>query len=385
MEHVDPELFAELVLQFAQLAATFGEPVENGQQVRAAIRAALDSYQDSPEMITRVQLALAAYHTTLGIETDERGRALTEAVAVSAGFPALNTQARLSALSYLVDISRYDQALDGLRDLDASIAGDETLGCFRIGILTLQGVALFTSFRDLEEAERCLERAAHLAAAAADPATAKWHGTSLHYLGRIAEVRRRPHTSMTWYLAGQRIQSEDRNDLVAEGFFYLRIAELLIGENLFDQAADHLRWSAQALRLGSNQSSAILQTEVGYATLAAAQGDYGYAAQILGQARTRARTIGFWRGELLILGYWLALEWRRRRMLAALRVAGAIVQTVPRGEFARNGIGRLLPRIPLVLPVAIRRMRTSRRRPGSPEAIRSCECPRHSASDVTGE
>jgi tetratricopeptide (TPR) repeat protein len=221
-------------------------------------------------------------------------------------------------------------------------------------------------------------------AGAADPGIRRWVATAYHYLGRIAEVGQKYASALSFYLRGQAIQEKRPGDLQALAFLHVRIAELLIAVGLFEAARDHLNLALELFQPSANHGSGRLQAELGFATLRAAQGQLDEALDAVEASRAQARDMGFWRGELLCLGYLLALNVRGRRVRPLPRLLIDKARTLRGGEPGRNNTFRLLTKLPVVLGVAIRRV-SHRARTGKAgeEPMAACFCQLHSPASTS--
>jgi tetratricopeptide (TPR) repeat protein len=381
-DSADTELLAEFVEDFSRLAGNYGSLGE--ADISTALDNAIALRQRNGDSTTRLHLAKARYLATLSLEGAERELALRAAVDSVAAGTELWAEAFLAYAWYYIDVSQYDQALQMLRALEAALPRSLFDQKYRCGALTLSGVALFTSFQDLRAAEQYLHDACNYdQAGAADTEIRHWVATAYHYLGRIAEVGQKYATALSLYLQGQAIQDECPEDLQALAFLHVRIAEPLIAVGLFEAARDHLNLALELFQLSGNHSSGRLQAELGFATLSAAQGQLDEALDTVEASRVQARDMGFWRGELLCLGYLMALSVRGRRFQRVPRLLIDILRTTRGGELGRNNTLRLLTKVPVVLGVAIRRM-SHRVRAGKAEQepIAACFCQLHSPTNT---
>ena len=199
-----------------------------------------------------------------------------------------------------------------------------------------------------------------------------------HYLARIAEVNRRYRTSLALYLRGQRVATTSRESLHADTFEHLRVAELLAAAGRFREARDHLDHAYALVRTFSDRSAARLQVDLGYAALEAAAGDPQQALHTIEQIRHQARSVGFWRGELLCHGYLLALAIRQRAFWRLPGLAVRLLGSAFFGELRRNNLAKLVVRLPVMLRIALRRMSRPRAsRIPEHDRITNCFCDLH--------
>ncbi|GAA4964915.1 hypothetical protein [Actinoplanes utahensis] len=372
---IDPELFAAFVEEFSRVSGNYGTVDDSIEQ---AIERVLDLQTSRGEPVTRLWIALARYRSMISLEDPRRLEALTTAVGSAPAGSEAWAEAILAMVWYSIDVSLYPQALRLCAELEERLPADLFAAKYRCGALTMSGIALFTSFQDLRKARNDLSEAlTYEAAAAGDQQIRRWVATAYHYLGRVAEVERDYPAALSFYVRGQAIQETCPEELQALAFLQLRIAEPLIAVKAFDQARDHLQTTANLFRVSVEHSSGRLQGRLGFAFLQAAQGDVDGAFALVEEIREESRQMGFWRGELLCLGFRLSLLVRRRRLAPIPGTVLEILRTMRGGELGRNNALRLLTRIPLLVGVALRRM-SHRRATGAPAptAVR-CPCPRH--------
>ena len=382
-DSADTELLAEFVNDFSRLAGNYG--VLGEADIATALDHAIALRQRNGDSTTRLHLAKARYLATLSLEEDERESALLAAVGGEAVGTELWAEATLAYAWYYIDVSLYDQALRMLKTLEAALPQPLFDQKYRCGALTMSGVALFTSFQDLRAAEQCLRDACQYESAGAeDPEIRRWVATAYHYLGRIAEVGQKYATALSLYLQGQAVQDECPEELQALAFLHVRIAEPLTAVGLFESARDHLNLALELFQLSANHSSGRLQAELGFAALDAAQGQFDDALDTVEASRIQARDMGFWRGELLCLGYLLALNVRGRHFRRVPQLLIAIARTIRGGELGRNSTLRLLSKVPTMLGIAVRRMSHRARMGKAPaEPMAACFCQLHSPTSTS--
>jgi hypothetical protein len=313
------------------------------------------------------------------LEDSERVRALQAAVEGSASGTELWAEAILAYTWYYIDVSRYAEALRMVKTLEVGLRGSPLEQKYRCGALTMAGIALFTSFRSLRIAEQNLREACDYQNVLGDDLEVRrWIASAYHYRGRIAEVEKRYKTALSLYLTGQSVQLQGPEELQALAFTHVRISEPLINAGLFQAARDHLNIALEQFQLAADRSSGRLQVQLGFATLSAAQGHFDDALDTVEVSRVEASAVGYWRGELLCLGYLLAIYVRRRRFLRVARVLIQMLRTIRYGELRRNNAVMLLARVPVMLRVALRR--TSHKTDSGTakdEALARCSCPMH--------
>jgi hypothetical protein len=325
----------------------------------------------------RLHRAKAIYFRTLATESKERLQSLNSALAV-ARYGGPEWASTLIDLSeYYVEVSRYRKAIEAAEKVRAVLSLEAFAGKYECGTEVSIGVALFTSFRNLRKAEHCLVRASDQERGMDDDRDwVAWMARAYHYRGRIAEMKGDSRFALDLYMRGKQLQQRLPEDTVALGFMHLRIAELLAGQRLVNTAEAHLAVARKLFVDGSNQGSGLIQTDLGYAALCASRGQRREAEYIALRARKRCRSVGFWRGELLSLGYLLVLQLSDRRFGAAIKTCAAALPTLWKGELRRNNLGYLLVNMPVALSVAVRRM--AYRGGGETSArVNACPCELH--------
>jgi tetratricopeptide (TPR) repeat protein len=381
---LDPGVLSAYFTEFGRLAANLGEPA-NDRGVARALDQAITLQRRLGNDIAGLCLAKAAYLGSRETESQDRLSALRTAVDESIPGSETWANAIVALAEYQIEVSFYDEAIITVNRLRESMPADIYEQKFRCPALVHEGIARFTSFQDIELARRLLTEACTFAAKADDTAIARWVSTAYHYLARIAEVDRRFQDAVDLYLRGKDFQDRCPEEIGASAFIHLRIAEPLIAAGNLPAAKDHLDEALRMVKTGSNISSARLQVQLGYATLKAANGDLRDAERIAIDALRSAQRAAFWRGELLCLGYLLVLGIRRRRIDKVVLTALRILRTAVFGELRRNKLLRLLTRIPVILPIAVRRM-SRRPRPANDPTDTStvrCHCPLHPSTATT--
>ncbi|WFE60873.1 hypothetical protein [Micromonospora sp. WMMD712] len=371
---VDADTLAAYFTEFGRLAANLGEPA-NDRQVADGLERAIAVQRENGGDIAGLCLAKAAFLALRETDSAERLDAILTAIDVSPTGSDAWATAIVALAAYQIEVSRYDDAIGTVARLRAAMPAERYERRFRCASLVYEGMARFTSFRDIDRAREVLTEACAYREHADDLAIARWVATAYHYLARIAEVDRQFQTAIDLYLLGKQFQDRCPEEVEADAFIQLRIAEPLIAAGTRKLAREHLDEARRLALTGSNVSSARLQVELGFAMLRAADGDMREAELLAVEALRMARRVAFWRGELLCLGYLLVLGIRRRRPDKILAVGFRILGTAFFGELRRNGLLKLLTRIPVVVPIAVRRM--SRRPTAEGEPAVRCDCPLH--------
>jgi tetratricopeptide (TPR) repeat protein len=375
-ELLEPDLLSSFFTEFGRLAANLGRPA-GSIDVEQALDRAIAVQRRLGGSVCQLYLAKAAYLGSQTTESEARLTAIRCAIREASRPSEAWADAMIALAQYQGLVSRYDEAVRTVRVLSDELPGDLFQGRYRCAALVQEGMALFASFQDMSRAQRVFRAAAGYAGAAGnDLQIARWVATAYHFLARIADVGRRYPEAVALYLRGQEFQARCPEEVEANLFFHLRLAESLMAAGVMGDARDHLEEAFRLARTGSNTSYARLQVELGFATFAASTGDLVKAQGIAEAALASARAVAFWRGELLGLGYLLVLAIRRRRPDKILGAAARIARTALFGELRRNKLTKLVLRIPVVLPIAVRRMSGRARLGGggAAEPVYACPC-----------
>lgn len=375
-ERVEAKLLSDFFTEFARLASNLGRPPDDSDSL-AALNAAIDVQKSNGLDVSALHLAKARYLRTFATESSMRLEALEQAVAAAPVGSTEWAEALESLSAYQIEISRYDEAII-LAQRFTSLPDELQRPSFRCAAKLLEGSAVFTTFQDHPRAERLLEAACEYTAGGDnDPQLRRWLATAFHYLARVVDVRGDHAQALGLYLKGKAYLDSCPEDIEATVFVHLRLSEPLIASGALADARDHLDEASRLVRTSTNVSSSRLQLSLGHATLQAAHGDMRNAHQIAEQARRRARGVGFWRGELLCLGYLLALAVRRRRPIALAITAARIGRTALFGELRRNKLTKLIRSAPSMLKVVLSRMRNSPAKADKAVPVERCPCELH--------
>ncbi|WP_405964941.1 hypothetical protein OG713_36215 [Streptomyces sp. NBC_00723] len=390
-DSVDQRQLADFTERFAEMVIGVGG-ARQADEILAVLDSAIRRSLESGSQVGSLYLAKASV-LGMGIaESEERHELYVEAVAAASPGTADWMRAMLALARYRTDTSRYGDALKLCREIRRHIS--DATADFECGVLAEEGIARFTSFRQLRAAEESL---AHACGSTWEDrahdiqAVARWVASAYHYRARLADLDGDHAPALELYLRGAEFQRLCPQETYSTAFVHLRISEPLISMALFDDAQEHLNEAQRGFDNCRNKASGDQQAQLGSATLAAARGDIAKARGLIETVLEEARAKNYWRGELLALGFLLALESRALRAGRVLRHSWQILRTLRRGELARNGTILVLTRIPLLLPVAVRRMsrpqvrlrRLRRSRDPRPRLDR-CPCPLHDRSAVAG-
>jgi hypothetical protein len=379
-DKVHPALRTKFISSFTLLAHNLGQQ-PNEQSVVQSLEHAIVMMRENNESPVEQYLAMASYYRSIANQSRNRARAIELAVR-EARHGSDDWARAMGALAwYYIDISWYKDSLGVVKELRSGFPGSlpPQLDC---EASALTGIALFTSLRDLDRAKACLERAATYSKyLEGDPELAEWVQAAHQYLGRIAELNGAQNAALAFYLDTLRIQGFCREDITATGFAHLRIADLLTSNGLLAEAKDHLDEVDACFRLAANRGSARMQLRLGRARWQAAAGNESEAERIVLTAREEAAVIKFRRGELLCLGYLLALYVRRRRFQRLPWLTVRILGAAFNGELRRN--------LPLIVGRSLPIIRNTLRRIGSVPGVAtdanrvvSCPCDLHGAEPV---
>lgn len=380
---IDADVFVEFIEELSRVAGNYGRL--NDADVDDAIDKMIELQRASGRPTTRLWLAKARFHSMASLEGADREGFIEAAIASADAGTELWAEALLAQAWYLIDISRYSEALRVLDRLSGGLPREEFDGKYRCGFHVMSGVALFTSFRSIPRAAWHLERACEYEGQQRnDQQIIRWLATAHHYLGRIAELEQDHERALRLYIHGQTVQERGPEELQASGFIHLRMSEPLIALGLLDAAKTHLEVALQKFSDSAEHSSGRLQAHLGFATYSAVQGDVDVALKIVEEARSQARAIGFWRGELLCLGYRFSALLRARRYSSAIGNVLDILTTLRGGELGRNNVIQLVVKMPALLGVVTRRMAYGPAGNRFERSLSNCPCPLHAANGVDG-
>lgn len=373
--YVDAQLFGRFIDQFARIAANLGEPGDAG--VVAALDQAIKLVGPEAASVSYLYIAKARYYRTIANENRERLSAIMAAISNSTRGGEGWAEAMLELSGYYSDTSQYELAMSSVAELRSSLAPELLAAKYECGAKVREAAALFGHFRSRGRIEQMMLSAieqygVHIDK---DEDLVRWVAMAYYYLGRVGEVRRRYAEALYYYLKGLEIREGGPEDLRVLGFFHVRIAELLIAAGNAPDARDHVGFAAYLYRMCSNQGSGWIQNCLNYASLAAMVGEYDTAFATVSEVQVMAQELGYWRGELLGLGYLLALHIRYRKFWRLPAVVYAILRTVRHGELSRNSVVRLALRMPPIVVKAIPR-RGLRNRIAAVDGIR-CSCRLH--------
>ncbi|ANZ39113.1 hypothetical protein BBK82_26595 [Lentzea guizhouensis] len=379
-EATNADMLADFVEDLSRIAGNYGALDE--ADVITALDHAIEMRQRDNGPTSALHRAKARYLSTLQLEHEGREPALVAALNDAEEGTAEWGDVVVDYTWLHLDVSRYDRAMEMIDRLRTAMPEDLFERKYRCAHLTMSAVALFTSFKDLRKSKELLEQACgYEANARNDLDLCRWLATAFHYRARIAEVQRDFAKAISLYLRGKELQDRCPEHLKSVGYIHLRLSEPLLAVGLLGPARQHLDAAYRMFLLSADHSSGRLQVELGFAALSAAEGDFGGAFDTVQRSRRKCRDVDFWRGELLCLGFQLALQVRRRQVSSILGTLIDILRTIRGGELGRNNVVRLFGKLPVVLPIVVRRM-SSRllREDGTKPAILSrCPCSLHEA------
>ncbi|MFI5473498.1 hypothetical protein ACIA6D_25050 [Streptomyces cacaoi] len=371
----DESVVADFLRALSWMAANFGEP--DGSALGAALDGAIAAARDSGRQVVELQLAKATYISARAAEEHEREQSLLDAVAAAEAGSHGWAQATLALSRYYVDASRYRAATAALAAFRTALHGTKLPQYYLCGALVAEGVALVTSFRTPDRAESCLQEACAYEGVDVAEVT-QWVATAYHYRGRLAELRRDHAEALRLYAHGRSLPGRVPESIASDAFIDLRMVEPLVASRLYQAAEEHIVEAQRMFRLASNSSSGLQQCSIALASLASHRGRMAEAEEILQKTLKDARKVGFWRGELLCLGYLMVLTLRLRRPAQAFRHFWQIVRSVRAGELERNNPVLLAARIPSMAGYVMRRLMPSRHRSRQARTADACHCWLHS-------
>ncbi|MFI5877641.1 hypothetical protein ACIBAH_35535 [Streptomyces sp. NPDC051445] len=372
----DQAILADFLRALSWMAANFGEP--EGSALGIALDRAIAAARDSGEQLVELQLAKATYISARAAEAHEREQALLDAIAAAEAGSHAWAQATLALSRYYVDASRYRAAAASLAAFRAALPDTHLPQYYMCGALVAEGVALVTSFRAPDRAESCLRQACAFKNVEVAEVT-QWVATAYHYRGRLAELRNDHAEALRLYSYGRSLPGRVPESIASDAFIDLRMVEPLVASGLYRAAHEHIVEAQRMFRLASNSSSGLQQCSIALASLASHQGRTAEAEQILQETLQDAREVGFWRGELLCLGYLMVLAVRLRRPAQACKHFWQIVRSIRAGELERNNPVLLAARIPSMAGYVKRRLMPSRHRSRQASTADACRCWLHSS------
>jgi tetratricopeptide (TPR) repeat protein len=380
----DPDALARFIEEFARLASSVGEAATvAGQSVELALTQAIAIAEQRQQRTVSLYRAKAIYHRSRSVESEERLRALDEALRRAEVGSAEWVGVLIDLSEYYVEVSRYRDALSVLEPIEQLQARGPLPPRLQLGLDVAKGVALFTSFQNLRRASLHLRRACEVPVdPARDPEAGAWLARALHYQGRIEEANRNFATALRRYLTGLQTQTKLAEDANAIGFVHLRIAELFASCGLKNSAQRHLDRAKQLFSYGSNTSSGRLQSDLGQAALYAASDRADDARRVALDTWRESVRVGYWRGEFLSLCYLLLLDLRRLRLSSAATDVVSLVKTARRGELRRNSLPLLVRNLPVMLSMAFHRLSLLTAKPRPNERLTPCSCPLHPPADA---
>jgi tetratricopeptide (TPR) repeat protein len=345
---IDPTLLVQFAEQFARLAKVLGASGDPGMIV--GLDQAIELVSSVGKSTTTLYLAKAACCGSLMNEHSERSGALEEAIRSTEQGSARWADAMLALSQYYTDVSKYDRALAVIAELREKLASDLLATRYECGASVYEGYAKMASMRDLAGGERDLERALTFESGANQHAeTAMWVSMAYYRKGRLAQMRRDYLGAVPNYLKAKELREKWWRDPRTFGFIHLRIAESLTASGHLDEAEQHLGMSKSLFKACSDRGSGWLQCCIAQAVLDIAMGRPEAAIETLEKTLLEAREIGFHRGELLCLGRLAVLHARRREVRSTIGVVFGVIRTGLGGELGRNGTGRLLRGLPVLV------------------------------------
>jgi tetratricopeptide (TPR) repeat protein len=351
---VSGRLVAAFAGEFARVATTLGEAGDVG--VIVALDQAIELVRSVGRPTTKLHLAKAACYGSLVNEHAERDAALTEAVRSTRPGTARWADAMLARHQYYTNASQYKKAGEILTEVRKGLPADLVAARYECGLSMHEGYLKIVSMRDLAGAERDLAKALTFEAEAVeDVEFAMWVSMAHYHRGRIAELRGDHSGAVSGYLRAKAVRERWPRDPRTFAFYHLRIAESLIALGRLEFAKEHLDRSADLFRSCSDRGPGWLQCWLARASLEVAEGRYDVAVDTVDQARQQAREMGFHRGELLCLGYLVMLHVRHGRLLPAAATGLRVLHTGLHGELRRNGVSRLLRRLPTLIRILFSR------------------------------
>ncbi|MBJ6640872.1 hypothetical protein H4K36_28785 [Streptomyces sp. DHE7-1] len=367
----DEKVLGEFLRALSWMAVNFGEPKDSA--LGSALDRAISVARESGGEVVELQLAKASYISARAAEADELERSLKDAIEAAAPDSHVWAQATLALIRYYVDASRYKKAAKELAAFRRRLSDADLPRYYECGALVAEGVALVASFRAPERAEGLLQEACAYENENM-PLVTQWVATAYHYRGRLAELRRDHAEALRLYAHGRSLPGRIPESIASDGFIDLRMVEPLVASGLYESAEDHIHEAQRLFRLATNNGSGLLQCSIALASLASHRGDLALAEDRLRKTLDGARRVGFWRGELLCLGYLMVLAVRQRQPVRACRHFWRTVRSLRAGELERNNPVLLSIRIPAMVGYLKRRLLPARRGSRQVRIADACTC-----------
>lgn len=204
-------------------------------------------------------------------------------------------------------------------------------------------------------------------------------GTVLHYLGRDAKKRGDLRSAMAYYIEGHRykLSSEERgvDDLGADAFYHLRMAELLISASLFEQARDHLQKSQEIINNIVVVGTANERLRAAWADLYSREGNYERARTSLKAVAEDARQRKVYHLELSYLWKLFLLEIGH----VQFHRAAFIVVRILKAGYNSLSLFRGFSILFIIMPKKF--IHLFFKENNSPSSIEKCMCPIHFAGE----
>ncbi len=339
-------------------------------------------YESNKQPLTDLYIARSQYLGKVrDVESKERKEILELAVQ-SANTPEETVKALLALSSYYTDISEYNHSIEICYQCQDLVDNDPNLHKYKCKISTYLGVNYFTSFNDHSLAEK------HLLAAFEmiedypnDLVINRVASTAYHYLGRLEETRGNLHKALSYYVTGQKHKEKCPIEFGSTAFYHLRMGELLTTARNFPQAYDHLLRSQELFRKVENRSSGWIQVNLAIAAYDSAQGKEAEALETIEKVIRDSEN--YVRGELLGLGYLLTFHVKHLNFLKIIPTLFRIlrVSLSGKGELRRNNLLKLVTKLPLLVLLLLRRIRSKSALPYSQSETLNCICPIHIVDD----
>lgn len=286
----------------------------------------------------------------------------------------------LELTGYYTATGQFKKSLRVCQECERIVVSDSHLRRYYPALLAHFGIYYFTIFSTKKaryyflRAKEALEKDVIEPYKPEDPYSSRSvFGIVLHYLGRDAKRRGDLRSAMAYYIEGRRykLSSEVRgaNDVGAEAFYHLRMAELLISSSLLDQAHDHLQKSQELINNIGVVGTANERLLAAWADLYYREGDDERTRTSLNAVLEEARQRKIHHLELLYLLKLFLLEIRRVQLH---RAAFMVVRILEAGYNSLRYV-RSFP----IISLSKQLLRIFLRENTSQSSLERCICPIH--------
>lgn len=332
---VPPALLAEYLETVVRATANLGTGADRSV-ARTAIKAAIDRFRTEGFSASELYLSYQRFLSYITLESREREHAIQAAI-TDADNHDTEFRATYALAWYLVEISKYRQALKVCEQAVRHSRGHPDQELWELSFLSLEGVARYTTLNNPDRVYTLLREV--LARFEGKPRFRDAdvaYSEALHYLGRCELDRANAAEALRLFIRSQEVKQQHPFESRATAYYHIRMAEALIGVRNLTQANEHLTAASEFLnRVGDTSAGRVLY-DFAMANFLIEKGDAESAIELLDQAARAAKRERFARGHLLALGRLFTIRWSRRQLIAASIVLFRAVPILFSGELRRN-------------------------------------------------